>query len=437
MSTYEYQIQGEHTSGLTAKHYHGEAISTLNSAAASNIPSNAVVSSVQVKFSGKLSTGDTKVYVGFTNSSDTEPGSKLISSQLTTSQQTWTENLPFSGTSINSGGYSRINVFANSGIVYKKYTCYDFRIIWTYSIPRYTITVKSNNDDYGWTYGSGTQPNGAYISIVAQPYYGYRFVSWSDGDTNPERSFYVFNDATYIAYFEPIPGFDVYVTYDNILDFKRWANNSLSSWVFMNVYNVTDTGFTGQALVDDSYTHECRPILSVTPGITYTFECNTSGGGFEFFIFNCNRTGGWSDYTYGNTNKFNFIPSTNYISIRCDIVGTGTVVNFDNFRIYPADRPYMSNSVLPERRTNLNAWDMPTPTREGYKFLGWNDKPDGTGTTYTSSSAFPTSDLVLYSQWEKLPPEFKSVEMIYLNKQISSSNKVICNEGFIISVGVT
>lgn len=204
-------------------------------------------------------------------------------------------------------------------------------------------------------------------------------------------------DITYTAVWERTT---VYVTYDSIFSFKRWAENNLATWDFMRISNVSDAGFTGTALVEDAYTQECRPLIPVEVGKTYTFECDVSGGGFEFFVFNCNSSGGWADFTYGNTKKFDFIPSTNYVSIRCDVVGTGTVTNFSNFRIYPADCPYMSASVSATERTDLNNWSMPTPVRKGYTFKGWNTKPDGTGAAYTSGSTYPSADLVLYSQWE-------------------------------------
>lgn len=80
----------------------------------------------------------------------------------------------------------------------------------------------------------------------------------------------------------------------------------------------------------------------------------------------------------------------------------------------------------------------------GYKFVKW---VDSNGKEYTDKTISITisqtgisahSTTVTYTAYfEKLPPEFTSASMTYLNKQISSSNKVIHNEGFIISVGVT
>ena len=198
METYEFQIQGEHTSGLTAKHYHGEAVSTLNAAALANIPEKAVVSSVKVVFSGKISTGDTYFYVGFTTSSDKEPGYELINSQLKTSKQTWTADIPFSGRSIVApNGYSRINVWASSGIIMKKYTCYDFRIIWTYTMPA-TYTVNATADTGGTVTGNGTYYHGETATLTAIPDSGYKFTGWNDGNTNNPRYF------TYDTVYTPI-----------------------------------------------------------------------------------------------------------------------------------------------------------------------------------------------------------------------------------------
>ena len=47
----------------------------------------------------------------------------------------------------------------------KKYTCYDFRVIWTYSIPNYTITVKSGT---GGTVTGGSKPAVLETGAVVQ-----------------------------------------------------------------------------------------------------------------------------------------------------------------------------------------------------------------------------------------------------------------------------
>lgn len=77
---------------------------------------------------------------------------------------------------------------------------------------------------------------------------------------------------------------------------------------------------------------------------------------------------------------------------------------------------------------------------EGYKFVKWSDGDTNETRTFTVNSslinAYETKKTYT-AVFEKTPPEFTSAEMTYLNKQISASNKVICGEGFIISVGIT
>lgn len=216
MSTKEYQIQGEHTTGLTAKHYHGESISTLNEWAKNNVPKNAIVSSIQVKYRGKISTGDTYFYVGFTNDSSKEPGYELINNQLSKSDNTWYGNITtFSSTypfNISVSGYSLLNFWASSGIIMKKYTCYDFRVIWNYLIPVYTITLNSSDGGYAYTVVDGyntTGPiqfeNGSTVKInVRVTNSGYKFVKWSDGNTSAERTITVSANAAYTPVFERI-----------------------------------------------------------------------------------------------------------------------------------------------------------------------------------------------------------------------------------------
>lgn len=211
MPTKEYVIQTEHTSGLTAKHYHGVSISTLNDWAKNNIPSNAVVSSVQVYYRGKLSSGDTVFYVGFSKNSSTEPGHELINSSLTTSAKEWYGNVPtFSKTypfniTSPSSSYSVISVYMNSGIIYKKFTCYSFKVIYTYSIPNYTVTVNAGTG--GTVTGAGSYQAGNKATVTATPNNGYKFVGWANqsgvitNTANP-YSFTVTGNTTFSAVFE-------------------------------------------------------------------------------------------------------------------------------------------------------------------------------------------------------------------------------------------
>ncbi len=420
MATVTYTDSAEVSAKLSSNISKTITFSTLNSKASSSIPPyskiNSVTVSVEAKqnLSGSYSdihfqfAGDDGVNIGTISLQEGKVGKSYAPyscaiTQFCSSERSDSGKISYTNSSTGKVG-SKITARHQCTVVRTLYLR-NFAVTWDYTPPTYVISLSASTG--GTVSGGGTYEVGSTATIKATPNTGYRFVKWSDGNTNAERQITITSseisanvtNRSYTAYFEVDK---IYVTYDSIFDFQRWANTNLKSWSLMNVYNVTATGFTGQALVDDAYTEECRPLIPVTKGKTYTFECNTSGGGFEFFIFNCNSSGGWADFTYGNTNKFNFTPSMDYISIRCDIVGTGTVVNFDNFRIYPADCPYMGSTVSAIERTDINAWSMPTPTRDGYRFLGWFTQPNGGGVKYTSSSAFPSggADLVLYSHWE-------------------------------------
>lgn len=68
------------------------------------------------------------------------------------------------------------------------------------------------------------------------------------------------------------------------------------------------------------------------------------------------------------------------------------------------------NDTTPVQGIHTKTWkkDLPTPTRNGYIFKGWNTMADGTGTDMTNiiKAGAPvnvSSDITLYAQWEKNP----------------------------------
>ena len=254
----EYQIQGNHTTGLTAKHYHGEAISTLNDFARNNLPPHAVVTDIKVHFRGKLSTGDTKFYIGFTNDSAEEPGHKILSDELKTSANTWTPSLPRSGITISSSGYSRLNVWMSSGIIMKKFTCEYFKVVWEYYIPIYYITMGTAEGGVAYAYPDGSQypaigtislTAGSSMLIQAISNEGYSFVKWDDGNTERVRTITANGDKTYTPIFERDK---VTVTFKN-------EDEVLQSY---QIYYGETPAYTGST-----------PIKNSTPQYHYTFKC--------------------------------------------------------------------------------------------------------------------------------------------------------------------
>jgi uncharacterized repeat protein (TIGR02543 family) len=51
--------------------------------------------------------------------------------------------------------------------------------------------------------------------------------------------------------------------------------------------------------------------------------------------------------------------------------------------------------------TSTAAVTLPTPTKTGYSFQGWNTKADGTGTKYNGGASYtPTGNVTLYAIWK-------------------------------------
>ena len=66
----------------------------------------------------------------------------------------------------------------------------------------YTVSINSNNEEYGNTDGSGSYHEGTIIIITATSNYGYDFIKWSDGSTEPIRKIQVNDDITLTAIFD-------------------------------------------------------------------------------------------------------------------------------------------------------------------------------------------------------------------------------------------
>ena len=72
-------------------------------------------------------------------------------------------------------------------------------------VKEYTITVTSNNSDWGTATGSGTYVANSEIAITAIPAAGYYFIKWDDGNTDNPRTIVVTSDKTYQAIFSNNP----------------------------------------------------------------------------------------------------------------------------------------------------------------------------------------------------------------------------------------
>lgn len=71
--------------------------------------------------------------------------------------------------------------------------------------PQYTITVASNNPEWGTVDGGGTYDEGTTVTLTANAASGYHFVKWHDDDTLNPRTITVTGDTTFTAFFAADP----------------------------------------------------------------------------------------------------------------------------------------------------------------------------------------------------------------------------------------
>ncbi len=82
-------------------------------------------------------------------------------------------------------------------------------------VVTYTITVTSADETQGTVSGSGTYNEGATATITATPKIGYKFVQWSDGDTNATRTITVTADLILTAEFAAQATYTFTITSNN------------------------------------------------------------------------------------------------------------------------------------------------------------------------------------------------------------------------------
>lgn len=414
-TTYIYPM-GDTNRGATL--YNGSSISSIGSAI-----------STQEDGDSKMS----KDYAGFTNYYTTD--TNIINSLIN---------------QINSGLVVTIDLYADNNKDNSDYRIYgkNIRLVVTYEEKPYTLTVQSNNTNYGTVSGGGTYYSGTTATLSATKKSGYRFVQWSDGNTSATRTVTVTGNATYTAVFERLY-YDF--NYDNLLSFADWyysnSNNPLGSGsgtVTADVINGTIT-VNGSG---DFYTAYGAALpyytIPVQTGQAYKFRYDYQAtGGVQAYVFFLNGSGDYiylPDGTYFvgcyDGSPLVFTPPSGCVAVtfRVGITGTSNAV-FSNLALYKTSLDY----AITNRQYRKNfvvggaVGELYTPVIEGFDFKGWYTGENGTGIEVTALSSSNMSTTI-YSLWEEAKPKIKNVQMIYLDKQISETNKVPCGEGFVISV---
>ena len=86
------------------------------------------------------------------------------------------------------------------------------KVVWNYNgkpqVVEFNLIAIANNSRYGSVTGSATYTKGATATITATAAEGYKFVGWSDGNTDNPRTVVVTGDLAFTAVFESVTAID-------------------------------------------------------------------------------------------------------------------------------------------------------------------------------------------------------------------------------------
>ncbi len=101
--------------------------------------------------------------------------------------------------------YPITNISEESGVI-----TFDFMGDESLEPSTFTVTVTSNNDEWGSVTGGGEYEKDSVIILTATPEKDYQFSQWSDGNKDNPRTIMVTSDTTLTAEFEAITGIVIY-----------------------------------------------------------------------------------------------------------------------------------------------------------------------------------------------------------------------------------
>lgn len=117
-------------------------------------------------------------------------------------------NLGYTGVELDGGGSTFIQYYDGRTSYNKKDSRNLKSILLLYrrtnstpSVSYYTVSLSTNNEN-GTAKGSGTYASGTTITIYAIPNDNHKFIKWSDGNTNAERTITVNSNISLTAYFD-------------------------------------------------------------------------------------------------------------------------------------------------------------------------------------------------------------------------------------------
>ena len=214
-----------------------------------------------------------------------------------------------------------------------------------YSVNKYTLTLQ-NTEFIETATTSGQYDYNTEITVTAKDRVGYTFANWSTGNTNKVYTFNLIQDLTLF------PEYNI-----NRYTFSYGSNEYVTS-------NVTE----------GEYDYNTEVTLTAAERTGYTFT-------------------GWSNGETANPLTFNLTANTT-ISPEYEINSYDVTFNGN-------DGTPTTTIITKEYNQTITENELPTVTREGYKFIGWfTDAENG---DQTEAPITVTGETTYYAHWKQNP----------------------------------
>ena len=276
---------------------------------------------------------------------------------------------------------------------------------WT---KQWTVTVLANNSAYGSVTGGGIVIDGSTTTITATPATGCKFVKWSNGLTNTNKTITVTSDTTLTAVFEIIK-YNVTLSANNA---AYGIVEGSGTFAYGSTTTVTAIPAIGYKFVKwNNGSTKATETITVTSNLTMIAE-------FAAVVWNVSLSTNNSSYgtvsgggsiTHGSTTTITATPKTGYkfvkwsndltspnntITVTSDTTLTAVfeIINY-NVTVAANNSAYGTveggGSIAHGSATTIIA----TPA-EGYKFVRWSN-----GSTNATQTITVTSDLTLTAEF--------------------------------------
>ena len=253
--------------------------------------------------------------------------------------------------------------------------------------PEYTITVESDNPDWGTVSGGGTYYYGDTIQIEAFPNIGHEFLCWNDGSVNNPRDIVVTQDSTFVAHFGRL---QYTITVES--DHPEWGSVSGGgTYYYGDTIEIAATPNLGHIFMgwNDGNNDNPREII-VTEDHTYTglFTVQQCVITTEVTPEGAGTVTGGGIYYYGDTITLTAQSNTGYDFVSWDdgvtdnprtviVEGDATftaVFNLLQYEITTAANPEEGGTVTGGGIYEYGSTAILTATpNDGFLFLCWND----------------------------------------------------------------